>query len=560
MTKYVTDTKTFIEKAKVIHSNYDYSKTIYENTLKNVEIICPIHGEFWQSPNAHLKGSGCPECGKLKSIKKRTKTTEQFIDEANTKHNNFYDYSDSKYVNSKTKVEIICPEHGKFKQTPNKHLNGQGCPKCRYIKSANSNTKTNNQFLIDARLIHGDKYDYSKVVYVNDVTKVKIRCPIHGEFEKTPNNHLNTLLRQGCPICGESQMRLDSRLGNDEFTKRAVDVHGDKYDYSKIEYKTSKDKVCIICPEHGEFWQTPSNHVFSKQRCPECFKEKSNVEREILEYIESIYDNKVIENDRCVLNGKEIDIYLPDDNIGFEVNGILWHSEQFGKDSKYHMGKTKLASSKGVKLIHIFEDEWIEKQEIVKSRISNILNKTEYRIYARKCEIKSVGNSEANQFLDENHLQGKTNALYKYGLYYDNELVSLMTLGNYRKSLGRVKRGNEFELIRFCNKLNTVVVGGASRLLKHFIKDVKPSKIISYSDNRWGIGNLYENLGFKFTRNTPPNYYYVVNRRRENRFKYRKDILVKDGWDSNMTEHEIMLFRGIYRIYDCGNRLYEKGF
>ena len=132
-----------------------------------------------------------------------------------------------------------------------------------------------------------------------------------------------------------------------------------------------------------------------------------------------------------------------------------------------------------------------------------------------------------------------------------------MTFGNLRKNLGSTSKEGCYELLRFCNKLNTTVVGGASKLFKHFLKEYKPKEVISYCDRRWSEGNLYEMLGFEFSHNSKPNYFYVINGKRENRFKYRKDILVKEGFDPNKSEHEIMLERGIYRIYDCGCKVYK---
>ena len=162
-----------------------------------------------------------------------------------------------------------------------------------------------------------------------------------------------------------------------------------------------------------------------------------------------------------------------------------------------------------------------------------------------------------NKFLEDNHIQGKLGAKVRVGLYHNEELVSLMTFGSLRKSLGSKSQEGDWELLRFCNKLNTNVVGGASKLLKYFINNYKPDNIISYADRRWSEGNLYYNLGFKLVGETRPNYFYLNTSRRESRFKYRKDILVKQGYDPNKTEREIMKERGYLRIYDCGTLKFE---
>ena len=208
-------------------------------------------------------------------------------------------------------------------------------------------------------------------------------------------------------------------------------------------------------------------------------------------------------------------------------------------------------------MIHIYEDDWMFKQEIVKSRILNILGKSLEKIYARKCVINVINdNNTVRSFLEENHLQGFVGSTVKLGLYYNNELVSLMTFGNLRKAMGNKSKENCFELLRFCNKKNTNVIGAANKLFKFFILNYKYNEIISYADRSWSIGNLYEILNFKFDKKTSPNYYYIINNKRYHRFNFRKDKLINDGYDSKKTEHEIMLERKIYKIYDSGNLKY----
>ena len=280
----------------------------------------------------------------------------------------------------------------------------------------------------------------------------------------------------------------------------------------------------------------------------------SKIETEIKEFIKSL--GFEANTDRKILNGKEIDILIPPLKIAFEIDGLRWHNE-ITKDNNYHLRKTEQCKDCGISLYHIFEDEWEFKRDIVESRIRNILNCTQNKIFARKCQIKTVDKPIAMRFLDENHLQGKCGSIINYGLYYNNELVSLMTFGKLRKNMGRNDTGNTYELIRFCNKLNTNVVGGASKLFKHFIKEFNPSSVISYADRRWSNGNLYTKLNFSHVHNSRPNYFYIIGHKRKNRFGFRKDILVKEGYDANKSEHQIMFDRGIYRIYDCGTMLFE---
>lgn len=190
----------FIERAKLIHSNkYDYSKVKYVNLATKVEIFCPVHGHFQQTPRNHLQGQGCPKCGLLKQIKSRTPPVELFIKKARKIHGSNYDYSKVKYINNHTNVEIRCKKHGKFFQRPSKHLSGHGCPKCGIIKMAKGISLSQEEFIDKANKIHQGKYDYSNAKYINNREKVKIICPIHGVFLQSPTKHISG---HGCPECG----------------------------------------------------------------------------------------------------------------------------------------------------------------------------------------------------------------------------------------------------------------------------------------------------------------------------------------------------------------------
>lgn len=274
----------------------------------------------------------------------------------------------------------------------------------------------------------------------------------------------------------------------------------------------------------------------------------SKPERELFSYISSICQSDILQRNKSLI-GKELDILIPEKHIAIEFDGLYWHNDTILSENA-HLDKTIKCEAAGYQLIHIFEDEWRDKTEIVKSRLSGLLNHNT-RIFARKTEVREVDASTAKIFLDTNHIQGSCSSKYKLGLYYQGELVSLMTFGSSRFAK------SEFELIRFCNKLYTNVVGGASKLFKHFCKmhpEVKT--IVSYADRRWSKGRLYETLGFKKAHVSIPSYFYIVNGVRENRIKYQKHKLVSAGFDANKTEREIMSERGIRRIYDCGTIKY----
>ena len=388
MTKPLT-TEGFIKKARTIHGDkYDYSNVEYINSSTNLCINCPIHGKFWQKPNAHLNSYGCPMCGKEIKIGNIKKDTASFIEKSKIVHGNKYDYSKVNYVNAKTKICIICPIHGEFSTKPNNHLSGCGCPKCanEARKFGNKRVKTTEEFINECVEKYGERYDFSKTVYdgahnkiivfdnlknceivttpttllsktlsvkikvtkenfinkakekygdkyiydetkyVDSKTKIKYVCPIHGKIEQLPLNHL----RYGCRFCSKEKQSQKQRKSINEFIKKARAIHGDKYDYSKTNYVNDKTKICIICPEHGEFWQSPNKHM-NGHGCPQC--NRSHLEEEMsiflddnnIDYIEQ-YAPHFLKNGRGL---QKIDFYLPQYNVAIECQGLQHFTNDF---------------------------------------------------------------------------------------------------------------------------------------------------------------------------------------------------------------------------------------
>lgn len=269
--------------------------------------------------------------------------------------------------------------------------------------------------------------------------------------------------------------------------------------------------------------------------CPTCFPstKTSRAEKDLFAFIRSL-NEACSPNDKTVLGRKEIDVYVPDKKIGFEYDGLFWHSiERTGSSL---LEKTELCEAKGIQLIHIFEDEWLFKQDIVKSRISGLLGHNE-KIYARLCECKEIANKEAEEFLNKNHLQGSCVSKYRYGLYYKDRLLSVMTFGK-----SRFKK-DEFELLRFANTLNVNVIGGASKLFKHFLNDHKDiNTVITFADRRWSQGHVYEKMGFERIDTIKPNMFYILKgRQRVSRFY---------SWKNEIPSNT-------YTINDCGNYKYR---
>lgn len=261
--------------------------------------------------------------------------TEEFIEKAKTIHGDRYDYSNVEYINNRVEVCIICSIHGEFWQKPVKHLLGHGCHECAKINRRLNTKKNTQQFIEKAREVHGDKYDYSKVEYKRKDIKVCIIChekdefgEEHGEFWQAPSNHIHD--KSGCRKCNIGKLGANLQLTTEEFIKRAREVHGDRYDYSKVQYVNAKTKVCIICPRHGEFWQIPGSHL-RERGCPKCKSSK-------LEFITLTALNKnnipyIFQYKIKELGKKSLDFYLPNHNLVIECQGEQHYiPTNFGKN------------------------------------------------------------------------------------------------------------------------------------------------------------------------------------------------------------------------------------
>lgn len=256
-------------------------------------------------------------------------------------------------------------------------------------------------------------------------------------------------------------------------------------------------------------------------------------------------------NNRTILDGQEIDVYIPSHNIAIEFDGLYYHSDLF-KPNDYHLNKTLGCESQGVQLIHIFEDEWDYKKEIVKNKIKNLLKVDDEIILTGEYIIKNVPVKEKVKFLNNNHIQGSLNSKINLGLYYNEELVSILTLN----SLG----DDKYELIQFCNKLNHNVIDGLPKLLNYFVGKYNPKEIISFIDIRWNNETSFKELGFELIDRTEPNYFYVSKRRRSKQLKTKNHMLVSEIDNELNSNVKINSNRDKYRIFDCGNLVYKKTF
>jgi hypothetical protein len=355
----------FIEDARQVHGDkYNYSKVVYKNNRTKVMITCSHHREFSQSPDDHLMGCGCPKCGLKSRSESHSLTQEEFLEKAHEVHGKRYSYDKTQYVNGKTKVVIICPEHGDFEQTPGSHIyQKSGCLIC-----GGKNHKSQEEFLKESNEVHGDRYDYSKTKYVNSAIKVIITCPEHGDFEQVANSHLQGA---GCDQCGGTAL-----VSQEEFLKRSNETHGNRYDYSKTKYTNSATKVIITCPEHGDFEQVADSHMRGV-RCWLCgvgsrVEKQTYTQEDFLKKAREVHGNKYnYDKTQYVNSATKVVITCPK------------HGD-FAQTANSHMqgvGCPKCKESKGEKAIrehlesNLKPDEWEQEFRTKIDRVDFVLTK-----------------------------------------------------------------------------------------------------------------------------------------------------------------------------------------
>lgn len=314
------------------------------------------------------------------------------------------------------------------------------------------------------------------------------------------------------------------------------------YQLLSEEYINNQTPITVKCPE-GHINDIRRNSLMSGHRCPSC--QTSVPETEIREHLEKL-GFKVLQNDRKILNGKEIDLYLPDLKLGIEYHGLYWHSEAQVK-TNYHLEKLQACQERGIQLIQIFEDEWLERSSQVLNFIESKLGINQ-RIFARKCHFGKLNNLKARKFLDDYHIQGSPPSKSYYGLYYQDELVQIMAFGKHHR-----QNSNDWLLSRMCTKRGYQIIGGASKLLKNAMKSMGVRSVSTFADLRYSEGQVYQAVGFEEVSRLKPDYSYIKGKNR-----YSKQSLKKtpEEKETRKTEHELRLKQGYLRIYDCGKIKY----
>ncbi len=545
--KYKADITSFIAKAREVHGNkYDYGHGSYRGAKHKLAITCPKHGLFEQEAWSHLSGKGCSLCADERIGEVSRLSNSEFIKKAVEVHGDTYDLSLVKYSGMNKKIEVVCKTHGPFSVQANNFIyRKSGCPKCKNLKTSERCRRTLQSYAEEGAIKHDGKFTYVGLSYEGYSAHLTIVCPQHGEFKQLAQSHIKGV---GCTKCSKPVFDHES------FVTAASAIHDGKYDYSNATYSNSLEKVRIVCQKHGEFLQTPNCHINMGNGCPRCAGVgPSSGQMEIFEFLKTKVD-AVIEF-TLPNSTKRLDIFIPSKSLAIEYHGLIWHSTAFSTDPLKDSIKHKEAASHGIRVIHIYQDEWLNRRAIVERVLLSALGELP-KVAARKTSVSMVDNKVANEFYKGNHLQGATNPSISIGLYHDNALVAAMSFAMCRSVRTNTDKGL-WELQRYASSMT--IVGGASRLLKRFMALELCHTLISYSDNRVFTGNMYREIGFALVHETEPDYCYVSNSISDGRIhksKFQRKYLPNKlkNFDPNQTEVENCFNNGWYQLFDCGKK------
>lgn len=490
-----------------------------------------------------------------------------------------YDFSRAVYTGALNRITgITCPDHGEFSQYPSQlRKSGAGCPRCGHDLRGQNKRITQEEAIAKATALHSGFYSYEKTVYTIGHEKMIVTCPLHGDFSVLAINHIYG--GRGCPVCGAAK-RGHRLTGTNsakksgpvmvakhaaKFEAQAREAHGDKYDYSKVDYRGRKTQVAIVCPKHGPFQQTPAHHLSREHGCPECSHHLSKGEAQIKAFM--LIFTQIDSRRRDIVKPKELDIYAPARALAVEYCGEYWHGARKAEEEEdartRHIDKMRACEAQGIRLLTVFESDWLNRPHAIKRLIRNALGKGRGKVMARKCDLVDVPHSEAVAFFDRYHPQGGSGHGKHYGLRYHGKIVACM-----RFTFGSNDRGKNVErqwtLSRYATRVS--VTGGAARLLSAFIEEVDPPLIKSFSDNRYFTGAMYERLGFALDAELAPEYqvYHIKTgllpksawQRREipARIQQLKSNEVFDPETDERTETIMTYLLGARRVYDCGKK------
>lgn len=534
---------------------YDYSGIEYVNGSVPIRFTCRgCGGELILTPAKHLQGQRCNVCHPPKTSRK---TTEWFLERVGEHHSGYdYDYSKVNYIDSKTKVEIFCRTHQQtFFTPPQDFLMGKNrCRECGEEARLKKRRLSFEEWLPRAQAVHGNRYEYDPGSWQGLHKQVRLRCPEHGWFSIDASNHVSG--GATCMPCSRVVGAVNRMLSPEEFLAKAKEVHGDTYTYPDLQNRSGQ-YVSICCPRHGIFTQLRGSHL-GGHGCATCGSGRiSTGQQEIFDFLQECAGQPVSLEHRMA-SGAYLDIFLPEAMLGIEYNGLYFHSEPSKlsdskpigqRNYKYHLEKTLKAQAEGISLIHIWEDEWLTKPDIVKKMILHRLGRgAGNRIFARKTLVAELSQSDAMEFFNSHHLQGlKRPCSRMLGLtdVTSGELVAAIALTEFETYA---------EIVRFAT--SRPVVGAFSKLVRHYLS-LAPSNIaelITFSDTRLSEGTLYSKTGFVRMGGVEVSYDYINGRERRHKRAFQRSALEKDfpKFDPSLSERDNCELNGWFRLWDCG--------
>lgn len=531
-----------------------------------------VCGNIWKvAPYEVIKrGSGCPKCA-LKSSSEKQRWT---LDDLKNKLNEEFGYMPykfmSEYLGAHTKMTVECIECGTVQDiSPNNMVHSTQnklkkshtpvCVECGNKRTAQSTSKDKDHFISKIK----EKYGYNPYTileYKNMNNDTKLRCnKCKYEFTAKPGNILlGGNIKHYCPSC--NNMIRDNR----SYEERLMEATNNTI-VNLEPYKSRKIEILHECKKCKYKWNTSPDNRLGGEGCPKCANiiSQSKAELEVISFIENDLGIKdIVTQNRTILKGKELDIYLPSHKLGIEINGTYWHCSDY-KSSSYHLEKTENCKKQGINLIHIFDDEWDNKKDIVKNTLENIIFDKDNVLSVDNCYVEEIDNDFKNEFLNINHILGTDMSTIKLGLWHEINgeeiLISVMTFNKLDESFNTTI---DYELVRFATDNEYSVVGAFGKLFTYFKRNYQFKTIITYADRRYSQENLYIKNGFEFSHNSKPSYWYINKntRQRYHRYNFRKQklkSLFPEIYNDDKTEFQIMDETRIYkRLWDCGNMVF----
>ncbi len=502
----------------------------------------------------------------------RKLTQQEFIAKVPSDITARYDLSKFVYSGNTGKSVVVCPVHGEYITAASTLLQGCGCSKCYHDSKVGEYKMGKEEFVAWYAENGRHPLDFSRSKWGGVKKSLKAVCAVHGEI--TLNPHSAMTRGAGCKKCSSAEVGQKAQLSQEDFLAKCEEVHGSKYDLSRIAYTGSSEKIEVVCREHGSFHPSAKNFLYRKSGCPKCARravgeqcrrgyaapdtsygaiDPQKAKLELADYMRTFTPVVV---DYKLPDGKHIDVSAPELKLGVEFHGLIWHSTRFDRSPTHIAEKQKVAAVHGIRVINIYSDEWADKPEQVRQIIERAVGAAP-KTYARKLAVNPVQGEDAARFLNQNHIQGAVGSeCVHYGLWDEQVLRAVMSFSRPVSARGVRDGDGRYELRRFAS--DGRVVGGASKLLKAFLKNTSDAReIISYSDNRLFDGGMYSKLGFENCGVSAPDYKYIdkAGRMRISKSKFQHKFLPRilgTDYDPALSEYENTQRAGWYRIYDCG--------